>query len=49
MNTEFSDQSFQKIINTLSKNDNVDALLLCGSTATGKRLLRSSIRLRSPV
>ena len=37
MNTQFPDQSLQKIINTLSKNDNVDALLLCGSTATGKQ------------
>ena len=35
MNTQFPDQSLQKIINSLSKNDNVDALLLCGTTATG--------------
>lgn len=35
MNIQFPDQFLQKIINTLSKNDNVDALLLCGSTATG--------------
>jgi predicted nucleotidyltransferase len=37
MQTESSDQFLQKIINTLSKKDNVDALLLCGSTATGKQ------------
>lgn len=35
MNTPFPDHSLKKIINTLSKNDNVDAVLLCGTTATG--------------
>ncbi len=34
MQTQSSDNSLQEIINTLSKNNNVDALLLCGSTAT---------------
>ncbi|MCR4334113.1 MAG: nucleotidyltransferase domain-containing protein [Patescibacteria group bacterium] len=37
MNTQSSNQSLQEIINTLSKNDNIDALLLCGSTATEKQ------------
>jgi len=37
MNTQPSDQSLQEIIAKLSPNDNVDALLLCGSTATGKQ------------
>lgn len=37
MNTQSSNQSLQEIIAKLSQNDNVDALLLCGSTATGKQ------------
>lgn len=35
MDTQSSDHSLQEIIAKLSQNDNVDALLLCGSTATG--------------
>jgi len=35
MQTQSLNQSLQEIINTLSKNNNVDALLLCGTTATG--------------
>ena len=37
MQTQSSNQSLQEIIAKLSKNDNVDALLLCGSTATEKQ------------
>ena len=37
MNTQSSNQPLQGIIDKLSKSDNVDALLLCGSTATGKQ------------
>lgn len=37
MNTQLSSQSLQGIIDKLSKNDNIDALLLCGSTATGEQ------------
>jgi predicted nucleotidyltransferase len=37
MQTQSSNQSLQEIITKLSQNDNVDALLLCGSTATGKQ------------
>lgn len=35
MNIQSSNQSLQEIIDKLSKNDNVDAVLLCGTTATG--------------
>ncbi len=37
MQTQSSDKSLQEIITKLSQNDNIDALLLCGSTATGKQ------------
>lgn len=37
MQNQFSNKFLQEIITKLSKNDNVDALLLCGSTATGKQ------------
>lgn len=37
MNILSSNQSLEEIIAKLSKNDNIDALLLCGSTATGKQ------------
>ncbi len=41
MNTPSSDHSLQEIIAKLSQNDNVDALLLCGSTATGTQTKNS--------
>jgi len=37
MQTQSSNQSLQEIITKLSQNDNIDALLLCGSTATEKQ------------
>lgn len=41
MQTQSSNQSLQEIIAKLLQNDNVDALLLCGSTATGKQTRNS--------
>ncbi len=37
MNTQSSNQSLQEIIDILSRHDIVEALLLCGSTASGKQ------------
>lgn len=37
MKTRFIDSSLDEITVKLSDNDNVDAMLLCGSTATGKQ------------